>query len=278
MLAGLSASKANFRIAIESVQNPGEVRGQRSSQLYIIDVTCQRSKVRGLTQLRPAERKFVPLTSDPAVPSQRAELLAVAQSGGGSSAAPTSVSSFALPSSPLPPAGVDSRCVPDAPQSEDVAPPRPPLPRCYDYDDAPPEVPPLPKEASVIRHTSVRGLKRQSDERRRDREGGQCVANGDAKVSGCPGANLTRPNSDLTARVCGFSRTCGPTGANPSCPGPAATAPTPSTSVSRAKVSRSGQRSLKSSGFYSERNRVVFPSQATLLDTTRPRPSPPTSH
>ncbi|XP_055011254.1 pleckstrin homology domain-containing family A member 7-like isoform X2 [Boleophthalmus pectinirostris] len=52
-------------------------------------------------------------------------------------------------------------------------PPRPPLP-CgfYDEDDARPEVPPLPREAAVIRHTSVRGLKRQSDERRRDRDGG----------------------------------------------------------------------------------------------------------
>ena len=43
-------------------------------------------------------------------------------------------------------------------------------------------VPPLPKEASVIRHTSVRGLKRQSDERKRDRESGQFVVNGDSMV------------------------------------------------------------------------------------------------
>lgn len=43
-------------------------------------------------------------------------------------------------------------------------------------------VPPLPKEASVIRHTSVRGLKRQSDERKRDRESGQYVVNGDCKA------------------------------------------------------------------------------------------------
>lgn len=71
---------------------------------------------------------------------------------------------------------------PNTLQAEDAAPPRPPLPRFYDYVDTPPAVPPLPKEASVIRHTSVRGLKRQSDERRRDRESGQYVANGDAKV------------------------------------------------------------------------------------------------
>jgi hypothetical protein len=43
-------------------------------------------------------------------------------------------------------------------------------------------VPPLPREATIIRHTSVRGLKRQSDERKRDRELGQCV-NGDSRVS-----------------------------------------------------------------------------------------------
>lgn len=75
---------------------------------------------------------------------------------------------------------------PNALQAEDAAPPRPPLPRFYDYVDTPPAVPPLPKEASVIRHTSVRGLKRQSDERRRDRESGQYVANGDAQVRWSP--------------------------------------------------------------------------------------------
>ena len=48
----------------------------------------------------------------------------------------------------------------------------------YSPDEHPPEVPPLPKETSVIRHTSVRGLKRQSDERKRDREIGQ-YTNGD---------------------------------------------------------------------------------------------------
>lgn len=53
-------------------------------------------------------------------------------------------------------------------------------------------VPPLPKEASVIRHLSVRGLKRQSDERKRDRESGQYVANGDCKVSGrVPGGHVS---------------------------------------------------------------------------------------
>lgn len=65
-------------------------------------------------------------------------------------------------------------------QEEDDAPPRPPLPLHYD-EDTPPVVPPLPKETSVIRHTSVRGLKRQSDERKRDRESG--YINGDCRVN-----------------------------------------------------------------------------------------------
>uniref|UniRef100_A0A8C2D7A5 Pleckstrin homology domain containing, family A member 7a n=1 Tax=Cyprinus carpio TaxID=7962 RepID=A0A8C2D7A5_CYPCA len=62
---------------------------------------------------------------------------------------------------------------------EDDAPPRPPLPLLYD-EDTPPVVPPLPKETSVIRHTSVRGLKRQSDERKRDRE--SSYVNGEYRV------------------------------------------------------------------------------------------------
>ncbi|XP_056880474.1 pleckstrin homology domain-containing family A member 7 isoform X5 [Takifugu flavidus] len=63
---------------------------------------------------------------------------------------------------------------------EDDVPPRPPLPQLYSHDENPPAVPPLPRETTVIRHTSVRGLKRQSDERKRDREIGQ-FSNGDAK-------------------------------------------------------------------------------------------------
>ncbi|XP_075884987.1 pleckstrin homology domain-containing family A member 7-like isoform X3 [Nelusetta ayraudi] len=74
-----------------------------------------------------------------------------------------------------------SREVPSPPQwMEDPAPPRPPLPRLYDYEETPPVVPPLPREASVGRHTSVRGLKRQS-ERKRDREPDRLL-NGDWKA------------------------------------------------------------------------------------------------
>ncbi|XP_068578589.1 pleckstrin homology domain-containing family A member 7 isoform X2 [Cebidichthys violaceus] len=132
VMGGLCASKANYKITIDSVQNP--------------------------------ERKLVPSVSDPAVPSFSAEVQPPPRS---------SVPGFL--SHTLPHGTVPK-------WAEDTAPPRPPLPRLYDYEDAPPVVPPLPKEASVIRHTSVRGLKRQSDERKRDRESGQYVPNGDCKA------------------------------------------------------------------------------------------------
>ncbi|KAM7415081.1 hypothetical protein PAMA_019759 [Pampus argenteus] len=131
VMGGLSASKANYRITIDSVQNP--------------------------------ERKLVPSVSDPAVPSQSAEVQPPPRSSF------PSILTHTLPHSTVPK------------WAEDSAPPRPPLPRLYDYEETPPVVPPLPKEASVIRHMSVRGLKRQSDERKRDRESGQYV-NGDCKA------------------------------------------------------------------------------------------------
>lgn len=132
VMAGLSTSKANYKVTIDSVQNP--------------------------------ERKLVPSVSDSAVPSPSAEVYPPPRSS------ISSVLSHTLPLSTVPK------------WAEEVAPPRPPLPRLYDYEETPPVVPPLPKEASVIRHTSVRGLKRQSDERKRDRESGQCVINGDCKT------------------------------------------------------------------------------------------------
>ncbi|XP_064846106.1 pleckstrin homology domain-containing family A member 7-like isoform X1 [Oncorhynchus masou masou] len=131
VMAGLSASKANYKITINSVQNP--------------------------------ERKLVPSVLDPAVPSQ-------CPTPPLGEVRPPPLSSYILPHNPVPK------------WAEDEAPPRPPLPRLYDYEDPPPTIPPLPKEAAaVVRHTSVRGLKRQSDERKRDREVGGCV-NGDSKV------------------------------------------------------------------------------------------------
>ncbi|XP_058402049.1 pleckstrin homology domain-containing family A member 7 isoform X14 [Diceros bicornis minor] len=162
VIAGLSANKENFRILVESVKNP--------------------------------ERKTVPLFSHPPVPS-------------------LSTSESKLPPQPSPPTSpvrtpLEVRLFPQLqtyvpyrphplqlkkvtsplqsptktkPKVEDEAPPRPPLPELYSPEDQPPAVPPLPREATIIRHTSVRGLKRQSDERKRDREQGQCV-NGDSRV------------------------------------------------------------------------------------------------
>ncbi|XP_049929975.1 pleckstrin homology domain-containing family A member 7-like [Epinephelus moara] len=132
VIGGLSASKANYKITIDSVQNP--------------------------------ERKLVPSVSELAVPCLSTEVQPPPRSS------VPSILSQTLPHSSVPN------------WAEDTAPPRPPLPRLYDYEETPPVVPPLPKEASVIRHTSVRGLKRQSDERKRDRESGQYVINGDCKT------------------------------------------------------------------------------------------------
>uniref|UniRef100_A0A9J8BBR2 Pleckstrin homology domain containing A7 n=1 Tax=Cyprinus carpio carpio TaxID=630221 RepID=A0A9J8BBR2_CYPCA len=136
VLAGLSSSKANYKVTIDSIRNP--------------------------------ERKLVPSASLSAVPSLTAspsmdELKA------------------AQPSPHLSPVQSTQQPLQLSHSPEEDAPPRPPLPHVYSPDEHPPVVPPLPKETSVIRHTSVRGLKRQSDERKRDREFGQ-YTNGDHKV------------------------------------------------------------------------------------------------
>ncbi|XP_074257239.1 pleckstrin homology domain-containing family A member 7 isoform X4 [Saimiri boliviensis] len=163
VIAGLSANKENFRILVESVKNP--------------------------------ERKTVPLFPHPPVPSlSTSEGKPPPQPSPPSSPVrtPLEVRLFPqlqtyVPYRPHPP---QLRKVTSPLQSptktkprvqEDEAPPRPPLPELYSPEDQPPAVPPLPREATIIRHTSVRGLKRQSDERKRDRELGQCV-NGDSRV------------------------------------------------------------------------------------------------
>ncbi|XP_014386428.1 PREDICTED: pleckstrin homology domain-containing family A member 7 isoform X7 [Myotis brandtii] len=160
--AGLSANKENFRILVESVKNP--------------------------------ERKTVPLFPHPPVPSlSTSESKPPSQPSPPTSPVrtPLEVRLFPqlqtyLPYRPHPPQlrKVTSPLqspTKTKPKVEDEAPPRPPLPELYSPEDQPPAVPPLPREATVIRHTSVRGLKRQSDERKRDREQGQCV-NGDSRV------------------------------------------------------------------------------------------------
>ncbi|KAI7814470.1 putative pleckstrin homology domain-containing family A member 7 [Triplophysa rosa] len=136
VLAGLSSSKANYKVTIDSVRNP--------------------------------EWKLVPSASLSAVPSL--------------SASPSMGELKAGQHSPhLSPVQSTQQGLHKPKWPEEDAPPRPPLPHLYSPDEHPPAVPPLPKETSVIRHTSVRGLKRQSDERKRDREIGQ-YTNGDYKV------------------------------------------------------------------------------------------------
>lgn len=162
VMAGLSVNKENYRVLVGSVKNP--------------------------------ERKTVPFFPHPSVPSlSPTESKPALQPSPPTSPVrtPLEVRLFPqlqtyVPYRPHPP---QLRKVMSPlqsptkakPQAEDEAPPRPPLPELYSPEDQPPAVPPLPKEATIIRHTSVRGLKRQSDERKRDREQGQCV-NGDLKV------------------------------------------------------------------------------------------------
>uniref|UniRef100_A0A3P8RCX6 Pleckstrin homology domain containing, family A member 7b n=1 Tax=Astatotilapia calliptera TaxID=8154 RepID=A0A3P8RCX6_ASTCA len=137
VIAGLSSSKANYKVTISSVTNP--------------------------------ERKFVPSVSVSSVPSV----------SGSASAMEMRLSQQQQQHSPhlIVFSGSHLFCA----QNEEDVPPRPPLPQLYSPDEHPPAVPPLPRETTVIRHTSVRGLKRQSDERKRDRETGQ-YTNGDGKV------------------------------------------------------------------------------------------------
>ncbi|XP_073764613.1 pleckstrin homology domain-containing family A member 7 isoform X43 [Danio rerio] len=161
VLAGLSSSKANYRVIIDSVRNPGE-----SGPLPAITPMHWNTA---------RERKLVPSASLSAVPSlsdspSMGELKAAQPSPHLSPVQPCTQQPLQLSHTALTPKW-----------PEEDAPPRPPLPHLYSPDEHPPAVPPLPKETSVIRHTSVRGLKRQSDERKRDREIGQ-FSNGDHKV------------------------------------------------------------------------------------------------
>uniref|UniRef100_A0A673HRB6 Pleckstrin homology domain-containing family A member 7-like n=1 Tax=Sinocyclocheilus rhinocerous TaxID=307959 RepID=A0A673HRB6_9TELE len=140
VMTGLSSSKETFKITIDSVKNP--------------------------------ERKLVPSVIKSTVPSRCTT----------PSAVEVRSPQRSLTSSPLslPMYNEHLQHPHSVPKwEEDDAPPRPPLPLLYD-EDTPPVVPPLPKETSVIRHTSVRGLKRQSDERKRDRESSN--VNGDCRV------------------------------------------------------------------------------------------------
>ncbi|TKC47570.1 hypothetical protein EI555_013699 [Monodon monoceros] len=162
VIAGLSANKENFRILVESVKNPERKTVPLFPYPPVPSISSSESKPSLLpspptspmrtpleVRLFPQLQTYVPYR--PHLPQLR-KVMSPLQS-------PTKTK----------------------PKAEDEAPPRPPLPELYSPEDQPPAVPPLPREATIIRHTSVRGLKRQSDERKRDREQGQCV-NGDSRV------------------------------------------------------------------------------------------------
>uniref|UniRef100_UPI0037E7563E pleckstrin homology domain-containing family A member 7 n=1 Tax=Semicossyphus pulcher TaxID=241346 RepID=UPI0037E7563E len=154
VIAGLSTSKANYKVTISSVTNP--------------------------------ERKFVPSVSASSVPSvsgsPSAMEMRLSQQPQHSPHLSPSIHTPTLFSSPSQqPLQHSATITSGLNWGEDDVPPRPPLPQLYSPEEHPPAVPPLPRETTVIRHTSVRGLKRQSDERKRDREIGQ-YTNGDSKV------------------------------------------------------------------------------------------------
>ncbi|XP_037615604.1 pleckstrin homology domain-containing family A member 7 isoform X4 [Sebastes umbrosus] len=157
VIAGLSTSKANYKVTISSVTNP--------------------------------ERKFVPSVSASSVPSMSGSpsamemRLSQQQQQHSPHLSPNSHTPTLSSSPSQQPLHhwVDATIISGLKWGEEDVPPRPPLPQLYSPDEHPPAVPPLPRETTVIRHTSVRGLKRQSDERKRDREIGQ-YTNGDSKV------------------------------------------------------------------------------------------------
>ncbi|XP_037835957.1 pleckstrin homology domain-containing family A member 7 isoform X5 [Kryptolebias marmoratus] len=153
VIAGLSTSKANYKVTISSVTNP--------------------------------ERKFVPSVSVSSVPSvsgnQSATEMRLSQQHHAPHVSPSSHVPTLSSSPAQQPLHHSATVFSGFKWSEDDVPPRPPLPQLYSPEEHPPAVPPLPRETTVIRHTSVRGLKRQSDERKRDREIGQ-YTNGDSKV------------------------------------------------------------------------------------------------
>ncbi|XP_054826715.1 pleckstrin homology domain-containing family A member 7 [Eublepharis macularius] len=189
--AGLSANKSNYKVIIESIKNP--------------------------------ERKTVPSFSKPSVPSLSSTLKSANNELPSQRSPPSSPVKSSLEVRLFPQPYTQHRMFSSSqqlkkvepsvqspeklkPKVEDEAPPRPPLPQLYSPDDHPPAIPPLPREATVIRHTSVRGLKRQSDERKRDRELGQ-YANGDYRVelrSYVSEPELATISSDLNQPSTGF--------------------------------------------------------------------------
>ncbi|XP_043828429.1 pleckstrin homology domain-containing family A member 7 isoform X7 [Dromiciops gliroides] len=169
--AGLSTNKANFRILVESFKNPE----RKTVPLFLHTPVPSVLKSLGTSESKQPPQTSPPNSppwASPAKTPLEVRLFPQLQTYVPRRTRPLQVRRVTCIGQPL------SKLMP---KTEDEAPPRPPLPEQYSPEDPPPAVPPLPREATIIRHTSVRGLKRQSDERKRDRELGQCV-NGDSKV------------------------------------------------------------------------------------------------
>ncbi|XP_071975268.1 pleckstrin homology domain-containing family A member 7 isoform X3 [Engystomops pustulosus] len=164
--AGLSSNKLNFKMLVESLKNPERKTVPLVTSTFVPSVTTAFTSVRS---------KSASPQSPPALvkPTLEVGLYPQPYIQGRSHSQPQLLQSPTSAATP--------------PKTEESAPPRPPLPDMYSPEDPapnippPPALPPPPRESSVIRHTSVRGLKRQSDERKRDRELGQGV-NGDYRV------------------------------------------------------------------------------------------------
>ncbi|XP_060694926.1 pleckstrin homology domain-containing family A member 7-like isoform X1 [Hemiscyllium ocellatum] len=162
VMAGLSVNKNNYKMIIESIQNPERETMPSVPSSMVPSVMNTFSVKEGRTSMQ-----LSPSVSPVLSPPEPVETQFQPQQQ------PVNLPPFKP--QPLPQFRQHLTVL------EDQAPPRPPLPHMYSPDDEPPAVPPLPKDATVIRHTSVRGLKRQSDERKRDREFGQYL-NGDYKA------------------------------------------------------------------------------------------------
>ncbi|XP_069821088.1 pleckstrin homology domain-containing family A member 7 isoform X2 [Dendropsophus ebraccatus] len=173
--AGLSSNKINFKMLVESFKNPERKTVPLVTSTFVPSGTTAFTSVRSKSASPQNPPSLVK-------PTLEVGLYPQPYSQGRSQSQPQ------LLQRPEPRLQSPTRA-PTPPTWEESAPPRPPLPDMYNPEDAdpapnippPPELPPPPRESSVIRHTSVRGLKRQSDERKRDRELGQGV-NGDYRV------------------------------------------------------------------------------------------------
>uniref|UniRef100_A0A3Q3XHL0 Uncharacterized protein n=1 Tax=Mola mola TaxID=94237 RepID=A0A3Q3XHL0_MOLML len=169
VIAGLSTTKANYKVTIASVTNPERkfVPSVPASSVPSVSETPSSVEMRLSQQHSPhlSPSRHTPALSSNA--SQQSLCHFATTSGVKGVSDLFQCLSFSLTAFFV--------------QGEDDVPPRPPLPQLYSPDEHPPAVPPLPRESTVIRHTSVRGLKRQSDERKRDREICQ-YSNGDSKA------------------------------------------------------------------------------------------------